>query len=723
MGKSEMGSPPPAQLLDPGLSGLSLVAGYYRIAGDAMQLRHQLALTGRRAQAEDIVRGANVLQLKSRILRGVTAKRLGAIPFPAILSLKDGGFAVLGAGSTKGMARLVDPIARTAQELSMEDIAALSSGELILITRRFGGVGVDPTTFGFRWFWPSILRYRRPLAHVLVASLFVQLFALATPIFFQLVVDKVLVHKGVSTLIVLVIGMVTLGLFETILQFLRTYTLSHTTNRIDVELGRRLFHHLFRLPLAYFETRPAGQTVARMRELETIRSFLTGQGLTSLLDLVFTLIFFVVMFIYSAKLTLVVLASIPVYVVIASLIRPVLREQINEKFNRGARSQQFLVESIVGAQTLKAASVEPMMQAQWEERLAAYVRTSFNAGVSGALGQNLIQYVSKITTALILFVGAQSVIEGTMTVGELIAFNMIASQVVQPILRLSQLWQDFQQVQVSVARLGDILNAPPEPVPQNLLTLPPLRGAIEFRDVTMRYRPDATDALRKASLSIEPGEVIGIVGPSGSGKSTLTKLVQRLYSPQSGQVMLDGVDIAQLDPGWLRRQIGVVLQENLLFNRTIHENIALGDPAMPRVIVMQAARLAGADEFIAQLPQGYDTMIEERGANLSGGQRQRIAIARALVTNPRVLILDEATSALDYESERIIQDNMRSIVRGRTVIIIAHRLAAVRPCSRIVGMLRGEIVEVGRHEELLGRKDGLYARLWALQSDNVRAPA
>jgi subfamily B ATP-binding cassette protein HlyB/CyaB len=300
---------------------------------------------------------------------------------------------------------------------------------------------------------------------------------------------------------------------------------------------------------------------------------------------------------------------------------------------------------------------------------------------------------------------------------------MIASQVVQPILRLSQLWQDFQQVQVSVARLGDILNAAPEPTPRNLLTLPPPRGAIELRNVTLRYRPDAPDALRNVTLSIEAGEVVGFVGQSGSGKSSLTKVIQRLYSAQLGQVMLDGVDVAQLDPGWLRRQIGVVLQENILFNRTIHENIALGDPAMPRVMTMQAAKLAGADEFIAQLPQGYDTMIEERGANLSGGQRQRIAIARALATNPRILILDEATSALDYESERIVQENMRSIVRGRTVIIIAHRLAALRPCTRIVGMRRGEIVEVGTHRELLARKDGLYARLWALQSDQARENA
>lgn len=709
-----------AQPRDPGLECLALIASYFRIPADSEQLRHELAISGRMAGGEDVIRAANRLGLKARALTGVDGKRLVSIPLPAIIRLKETGYCVLMPGREAGHLRLIDVTRRASRDATVEEVASASDGTVLLVARRFGGPGSDPKTFGFTWFLPSLYRYRKPLAQVFAASLFVQLFALATPIFFQLVVDKVLIHKGLSTLIVLVIGLVTLGLFETILHYLRSYTLNHTTNRIDVELGRRLFRHLFRLPLGYFETRPAGQTVARVRELETIRNFLTGQGLTSLLDLIFTLVFIAVLFLYSPRLTLIVLGSIPVYVLIATLIRPLLRTQIDEKFNRGARSQQFLVESIIGAQTLKASGVEPMVQAQWEERLAAYVRTSFDASMLGTLGQNLIQFVSKATTALILFLGAQAVIAGDMTVGELIAFNMLAGQVIQPILRLSQLWQDFQQVQVSVERLGDILNAPVEPVPASSLSLPPPKGAITLKDVSFRYRPDQQDVIRNAALVIRPGEVIGIVGASGSGKSTLTKLIQRLYSPQSGQVLLDGIDIAQLDPGWLRRQIGVVLQENILFNRSIHENIALSDPAMPRARVVQVARLAGADEFIAKLPQGYDTVIEERGANLSGGQRQRIAIARALASNPRILIFDEATSALDYESERIIQENMRAIVAGRTVIIIAHRLAAVRQCTLIIGMHEGRIVEQGSHTELLARPGGLYARLWALQTEQAR---
>ena len=706
---------------DTGLAALCMVAGFYRIAADPSLLSHKLALGVRLAESEDIVRAGNTLGLKSRTVRVADLRRLSSLPLPAIVRLESGGYAVIALGAEKGTFRRIDVTTRIAADVQAETVLSECAGEAVLVTRRLGGAGVDPKTFGFTWFLPSIFRYRKALSQVLIASLFIQIFALVTPIFFQLVIDKVLVHKGLSTLIVLVIGLVTLGLFETILQYLRSYTLNHTTNRMDVELGRRLFHHLFHLPLSYFETRPAGQTVARVRELETIRSFLTGQGLTSVLDLVFTVLFIAVLFAYSPKLTLVVIGSIPVYILIASLIRPILKDQINEKFNRGARSQQFLVESIVGVQTLKAGSVEPMMQAQWEEKLAAYVRTSFDSTMLGTLGQNAIQYVSKITTALILFLGAGAVIDGSMSVGELIAFNMISGQVVQPILRLSQLWQDFQQVQVSVERLGDILNAPMERAPQTVPNLPMLQGAIEIRNLRFRYQPSGQDVLKNLNLSIKPGEVIGIVGASGSGKSTVTKLIQRLYAPEQGQVLVDGIDIAQLDPGWLRRQIGVVLQENLLFNRTIHENVALGDPALPRARVMQVARLAGADEFIAKLPHGYDTMIEERGANLSGGQRQRIAIARALATNPRILILDEATSALDYESERIVQDNMQAIVRGRTVIIVAHRLAAVRRCNWIVGLHRGEIVEQGTHEDLLKRKGGLYAHLWALQSDQGSA--
>jgi len=671
-----------AEILDTGLVALAVIAGHYRVAADPFQLRHDLGLGERSASEGDIVLGARGIGLKARAVTPLSQRRLLGMPLPAMVRSKEGRYAILAAGKVKGQYRLIDPVLRVPREEDAQGVLDWSDGTALLVTRRLGGAGTDPKTFGFTWFLPSIWRYRQALLDVLVASCVVQVFGLITPLFFQLVIDKVLVHNSTSTLVVVVAAMVVLGLFEGVLQYLRTYTLAHTTNRIDVELGRRLFYHLFRLPLSYFETRPTGQTVARIRELETIRNFLTGQGLTSLLDLVFTLLFIVVLFLYSTPLTLVVLVSIPIYVILAMLIRPLLRDGINEKFNRGARSQQFLVESIIGVQTLKAASVEPLLQVQWEERLASYVETAFSVTMLGTLGQNMIRYVSKITTIVIIFMGAQSVIAGQMTVGELIAFNMIAGQVVQPILRLSQLWQDFQQVQISVERLGDILNSPMERMPSSLAALPPAKGAITVSHVTFRYRPGAPEVLRDMTLDIKAGEVIGIVGSSGSGKSTLTKLVQRLFTPEDGQILLDGVDIAQLDPGWLRRQIGVVLQENVLFNRTIHENIALASPAMPRTRVMQVAELAGAHGFIATLPQGYDTEIEERGANLSGGQRQRIAIARALATDPRILIFDEATSALDYESERIIQDNMRQIVQGRTVVIIAHRLAAVRGCHR-----------------------------------------
>ncbi|MCW1413996.1 type I secretion system permease/ATPase [Rhizobium sp. 1AS11] len=710
-----------SQHLDSGLRALCGIAAFYRIAADPAQLQHDLALKGCTSQAVDIQRAAKIIGLKARVVEKVTEERLRAMPVPAIVKVCSGSFQVLGGLNPSGKYRLVDPITRVDREIAPSDILAEIDARVILVGRRIRGEGSNPREFGFKWFLPSIWRYRKPLAHVLLASLFVQIFALITPLFFQVVVDKVLTHKGYSTLFVLVAGIAIIGLFDVMLQYLRAYALAHTTNRIDVELGQRLFHHLLRLPLDYFETRSAGQTVARVRELETIRTFLTGQGLFSALDVVFTFVFIAVLFAYSWSLALIVIAAIPIYILIGSVVRPPLREFVKEKFNRGAASQQFLVEAIVGIHTVKSAAVEPVMQAQWEEKLAAYVRTAFDTTLLGVGGQNAIQYVSKLSTAALLLFGARAVIEGELSVGSLVAFNMIAGQVTQPILRLSQLWQDFQQVQISVDRLGDILNTPMERQPNARLSLPAPKGKIDFRNITFRYRPGSPEVLKNISLEIKPGEVIGIVGTSGSGKSTLAKLVQRLYIPEEGQVLLDGMDLSQLDPAWLRSHIGVVLQENLLFNRTIHDNIAFSNPAMHRAQVIAVAKLAGADEFILRLPHGYDTMIEERGANLSGGQRQRIAIARALATAPPILIFDEATSALDYESERVVQTNMRQIAAGRTVIIIAHRLAAVRPCNRIIGMADGRIAEIGSHDDLLKRSDGLYARLWALQNDRGAA--
>jgi subfamily B ATP-binding cassette protein HlyB/CyaB len=707
--------------VDTGLRAIVGIAGYYRIAADPHQLERELALTGRLSNEDDLVRAARLVGLKARVVRGIRAQRLRSVPVPTILRLNDGSFTVLIARGPAGECRIVNPITKFFREVPAEKLFEEIEPVVILVTRRFRGEGYDPKTFGFRWFLPSIWRYRKPLAHVLLASLFVQIFALVTPIFFQVVVDKVLTHKGYSTLYVLVAGLALIGLFDVVLQYLRTYALSHTTNRIDVELGQRLFKHLLRLPISYFETRAAGQTVARVRELENIRSFLTGQALFSALDFIFAFIFIGVLLAYSWKLTLIVLASIPLYFLIGFLVRPPLREKVKEKFNRGAASQQFLVETVVGMQTVKSAAVEPLMQAQWEERLAAYVRTGFEAQLMGAGGQQAIQYVSKLTTALLLLFGAYAVINGDLTVGALVAFNMISNQTVQPILRLSQLWQDFQQVQVSVERLGDILNMPPERA-NTVSTVPPRpRGAIDVKHVLFRYRPGGPEVLKDISLSIRAGEVVGIVGPSGSGKSTLTKLIQRLYIPEAGQITLDGIDLSQVDPAWLRSHIGVVLQENILFNRTIHDNIAFANPAMPRAQVIAIAKLTGADEFISKLPFGYDTIVEERGANLSGGQRQRIAIARALATNPPILIFDEATSALDYESERMIQTNMERIVKNRTVLVIAHRLAAVRNCDRIIGIEDGRLVEMGTHDELVKRDKGLYSRLWALQTAQVSA--
>jgi subfamily B ATP-binding cassette protein HlyB/CyaB len=706
---NETGSPP-----RDGLAALCMVARLHHVAAEPASLRHALGLAPSEAAATDaLLLSARHLGLKAKLSRS-SPDRLPMLALPALARLHDGRWIVL--AQCDGQRVLMQDATADGSRPTIEPhdvFASQWTGELILITSRAGLAG-ELAKFDFSWFVPALVKYRRLFGEALVVSLFLQLFALVSPLFFQAVMDKVLVHRGMTTLDVLVIGLVVVVVFESVLSALRTYVFSHTTSRIDVELGARLFRHLLALPLAYFQARRVGDSVARVRELENIRSFLTGQALTLVLDLVFSVVFIAVMFAYSVPLTLIVLASLPLYASLSLLVVPVLRRRLDEKFARGAENQALLVETVTGIQTVKAGALEPQLARRWDNQLAAYVSASFRTNTLATFAHEGVGLIGKLVGAATLWYGAHLVIAGELSVGMFVAFNMFAQRVAQPIMRIAQMWTDFQQTGISMQRLGDILNTRTEVPPAAAVQLPPLKGRVTLDNVTFRYRPDAQPVLHGVNLDIAGGQVVGIVGRSGSGKSTLTKLVQRLYTPEQGRVLIDGIDIGLADAAQLRRQIGVVLQDNWLLNRSVRENIAIADPAAPIEAVIRAATLAGAHEFISQLPEGYDTIVGEQGASLSGGQRQRVAIARALFTNPRILIFDEATSALDVESEAVIQQNMVSICDGRTVIVIAHRLSAVRHANAIVVLDQGRIVEGGTHAQLV-KQGGMYAKLWAMQ--------
>jgi subfamily B ATP-binding cassette protein HlyB/CyaB len=693
-----------------GATAFALQLRLLGLAADPMQLRQRY---GHGFGLPEILRSAKELGVRARLV-STRWERLAFTPLPAIAPLKDGRFLVIGK-FRDGRILVQDPNAATPENLDRAQLEAIWTGRLILVARRAGLTDLS-RRFDVTWFFGAIYKYRRDLFNVLAASFSLQVIALVTPIFFQIVTDKVLAHRGYSTLDVLTFAILIVSLFEAVLGGLRTYIFAHTANRIDVELGARLFRHLLALPIGYFQTRRTGDSVARVRELENIRTFLTSSAMTLTIDLFFTVVFLAVMVLYSFQLTLIVLAAFPLYIGISAGFTPLFRRRLEEKFNRGAENQAFLVETVTGVETLKSMAVEPQMQRRWEEQLAAYVRSSFSVTRLGNWATQSVQLINRIVMILTIYFGAHLVIEGGLTIGELIAFNILASRIAQPVLRLAQMWQDFHQTRVSVARLGDVLNAQPEPVVDpRRVTLPSIEGHILFDHVTFRYRIGAPEVLHDVCLRIPAGKIVGIVGPSGSGKSTMAKLVQRLHVPDSGRVLIDGVDLAMIDVSALRRQTAVVLQENILFDMSIRDNIALADPSVPMEPIIEAARLAGAHDFILQLPDGYDTPVGERGTTLSGGQRQRIAIARALLTDPRILILDEATSALDYESERVIRDNMRRITAGRTTLIIAPRLSMVRFADLIATIEGGRLAEQGTHEELL-RAGGRYAALCRLQA-------
>jgi subfamily B ATP-binding cassette protein HlyB/CyaB len=699
-----------------GLAALCTIARFHQVAADPATLAHQLGLSGSdNLRTDDLLRAAQHLGLKAKLSRS-TPERLALTPLPALALMhsEDDSLRVVVLAQSDGQRVLFqDGTGRPTIE-PVEVFTSQWKGQLILISSRASLAGAL-AKFDFSWFIPALVKYRKLLGEVLLISFMLQLFGLVSPLFFQVVMDKVLVHKGMTTLDVLVIGLVIVVIFESILNALRAYVFSHTTSRIDVELGARLFRHLVQLPLAYFQARRVGDSVARVRELENIRSFLTGNALTVLLDVFFSVVFIAVMLFYSVPLTLIVLVSLPLYFGLSLAVVPVLRARLDVKFARGAESQSMLVETVTGIQTVKASALEPAFGKRWDNQLAAYVSASFKTQNLATLAHEGVNLIGKLVNAATLWYGAHLVMNNDMSVGQFVAFNMFAQRVSQPIMRMAQLWTDFQQTGISVARLGDILNTRTEVPPTSTAQLPALKGRISLDQITFRYRPESAPVLNGISLDIQPGEIIGIVGRSGSGKSTLTKLVQRLYTPEAGRLLVDGIDISLIDAAQLRRQVGVVLQENLLFNRSVRENIAITDPAAPLEAVMRVAQLAGAHEFISELTEGYDTLVGEQGGSLSGGQRQRIAIARALFTNPRILILDEATSALDYESEAIIQKNMAHICQGRTVLIIAHRLSAVRHAHRIIVMDKGKIVEAGPHDSLVKHPQGLYAHLWRMQ--------
>lgn len=644
--------------------------------------------------------------------------------FPAIARLKDGKSVILSGiqVTEEKKVAILDPLDLKAgfKLLTKEEFAAIWDGVTILIKRNYK-VSDESQPFSLRWFLPEIIREKVLFRDVAVSSMIINILALGSPIFFQIVIDKVLVHKGFSTLQTLAIGMGILLLFDAAFNYIKQNMLLYATNKIDMRLTRRTFNHLLYLPTDFFENSSAGVLIKHMQQTEKIRGFLTGKLLFTLLDLSVLLVIFPIIFMYSVTLSIIVVAMSVIIGATLWFAIPIFRRRLQDLYNAEGERQSTLVEAIHGMPTIKALALEPLQSRNWDNQSARAISMQFRVGKLSASIQTITDFIQKSTSILLIWVGVSLVFDNQLTVGALIAFNMLSQRVSSPLVGFVSLLHQYQEVGLSIDMLGNIMNRPTER-PQNVRGLAPsVNGRIDFEHVTFRYPKGTVPALQDVTLSIPPGASVGIVGRSGSGKSTLTRLVQGLYPVQEGSIKIDGLDIREIDLPHLRRSTGVVLQENFLFRGTVRQNISYTKPSATFEEIVNVARLAGADEFIQRLPQGYDTPITENGANLSGGQRQRLSIARSLLLNPRIMILDEATSALDAESEAIIQSNLGAISKGRTMLIISHRLSMIAGCDGIVVIDAGRVLAVGKHQELL-KTCTLYRELWEVQNRHTQAP-
>jgi subfamily B ATP-binding cassette protein HlyB/CyaB len=695
------------------LIALEIAGSLNRINIDSRGIAKEFALEDEKEPTiAELARIARRQSFRVSIKKLSIEKLVENYPMPIICLMKDGSYTtIVRASGQKEELLIYDPKERKTLPISYDDFDKDFAHQSIVLKYRMFS---DDIKFGFNWFIKEVMHYKKIILEVLLASFVIQLFGLVTPLFTQVILDKVLVHHSLTTLDVLAVAFLAVTIFDFLLNYMRNYIFVHTTSKIDAKLGSKLYNHLMSLPFGYFVARQVGNIIARVRELDQIRNFIANKSVTVFLDVLFSFVFLAVMFLYSVDLTLMVMGFVFVISITYFFATPKFRKRLEEKFDMGAEQNAFLVESVTGVETVKSLALEGAMQKRWEDKLADYISAGFNLSNFGFILGGFTGMVQKLMTISILYFGVMQVIKGDLTVGQLIAFQMFANQFSGPVLRLVNLWNEFQQTLISIDRLGDILNMPPEQKNEKAITLANIRGDIAFNKVNFAYKPGGQMVLKDLSFSIQAGMSVGIIGRSGSGKSTVTKMIQRLYIPLDGQVMVDGVDISHFNPKWFRTMIGVVLQENYLFRGTIKDNIAMAKPSATMDEIIRAARISGADTFISELPEGYDTDVGERGSTLSGGQRQRVAIARALITNPRILIFDEATSALDYESEKIINTNLVNIKKGRTTIIIAHRLSTVKDCDVIIAMDKGQIVEAGTHDELISKK-GYYHHLYSQQ--------